>query len=361
MRVVYVSTLGWGGPVSHLLYLAPHVAAAGIDVEVVCGSERIAAAFRARGLPADVVEVRSRHDVRGGAALLRRLKTADVVHTHDRRAGLYGRTFGRMAGARVVHTWHGLPEPIAGRLGRSSPTYHPAASRVRVAWLLHGYLRLEATIARLGTVVVPSETMAGFLRAHGMPARRLRVIPSGVDVRRTEARPVHAPLVVATAAYLHHLKGIDVLVAACAQVERPLQLEVFGWGECREPLERQAAELGVTAHFHGRVDGFADRLADVDLFVLPSRGENLPISILEAMAEAVPVVATRVGGVPELVGDAGVLVEPDDPVALAAAIRGLIDEPARRDGLASKGALRAKEHFDAATQAQRLVDLYREE
>src|SRR5439155_3026609 len=110
MRVVYVSTIERGGPLTHLKQLAPRVAAEGMDVHVLCGSEQVAQSFRALGVSAEAVPVTHKLDVRGAAALWPHVQGADVVHTHDRRAGLFGRLVGRARSAHVVHTLHGLPE-----------------------------------------------------------------------------------------------------------------------------------------------------------------------------------------------------------------------------------------------------------
>jgi glycosyltransferase involved in cell wall biosynthesis len=362
MRVVYVSTLWGGGPISHLRYLLPHVISGGVEVKVLCSLEHVADLFRAEGIDADVAALKSKYDVRGSWRLRHALRSADVVHTHDRRAGLLARPLARATGARVVHTYHGLPEPIAVQVGRSGATRAPDVSRLRAAWLLYGYLGVEAALARLSVIVVPSHAMSQFLGAHGLPLTRMRVIPSGIDVRRREAAPVGDPFVVGTAAILHHLKGLDVLVDACARVDHPLVLRVIGDGPTRVELERQAQRLGVKVDFLGPVEDAREHIAHFDAFVLPSRGENLPISILEAMAAAVPVIATRVGGVPELLdnGRAGILVEPESSDALAEAITTLIGNPERRRSIARAGALRAEREYGAREVSSRLIDLYRD-
>lgn len=360
LRVVYVSTLEHGGPVSHLLDLAPHVAAAGADVRVVAASEAVAAAFRRTGVAATAVPVRSKWDLRGVLDLWPAVAGASVVHTQDRRAGLFARPLGRLRGALVVHTYHGLPEDIAVRVGRTEPPPGPAPSRLRRLWLFAGYLRIEAALARLGAVVAPSLAMAEFLAGAGLPRRRIHVLASGIDVRRRAPGPVHHPPVVVAAANLERWKGVDLLVEAVAGLD--VRLEVYGDGADRARLEALARRLGADVRFHGRVPDVRDRLADADLFVLPSRAENLPISVLEAMAAALPVVATRVGGVPELVEDwiTGRVVEPDDPAALAAAIEEVLGNEPDRVAMGRAGAARVAERFDAAAAGARMLKLYGE-
>lgn len=361
MRVVYVSSIPRGGPLSHLLQLAPRVEALGVDVLVLCAADEVAAAFRRKGVGAVSLPLRHKFDLLGALRSWGRMKV-DVVHTHDRRAGLLSRPLGRVRGAGIVHTLHGLPEEIAPRLGRDGAPAPSDASRARLAWIVHGYLPIEATLSRLGTVVIPSRAMLRFLVEHGFPSERLRLIPHGVDPRPPVEAGKGRPLVVATAANLERWKGIDVLLDACARVETPLRLEVFGDGAERPRLEAQAARLGVDARFHGYVADVPARLSGLDLFALPSRGENLPVAVMEAMAAGLPVVATRVGGVPELVvdGETGLVVEPDDAPALASALQSLAGDRARRGALGRAGARRIREHFSAEVIARRMVDLYEE-
>jgi glycosyltransferase involved in cell wall biosynthesis len=282
-----------------------------------------------------------------------------VVHTHDRRAGLLVRPVARALGSAVVHTYHGLPHEIAGLAGNPGSPLHPGTSRARAAWLLRGYLPLEGLLARFGTVVVPSHAVAGFLVEHGVPASRVHVVPNGIDVRFREPAEPHDPPVVGTAAVLQFRKRVDVLLDACAAAGTS-RVEIFGDGPLRADLEAQAQRLRLDATFHGDVPDLRDRLRDLDLFVLPSRDENLPMVLLEAMAAAVPVVATRVGGVPELIEDgvSGRVVAPEQVEPLAAAIRELAGDPERRLSLARAGATRVAERFSIADVGRRMVRVY---
>ena len=122
----------------------------------------------------------------------------------------------------------------------------------------------------------------------------------------------------------------------------------------------------VTSALHAEFPGFVpdveEKIAELDVFVLPSRGENLPIAILEAMAAALPVVATRVGGVPEVVvdGETGLLVEPEDAARAGRGARpSCVADEAFRQRLGQAGATRIVEHFDARSTARQMVELYR--
>jgi glycosyltransferase involved in cell wall biosynthesis len=360
MRVVYVSTLERGGPLSHLRQLAPHVARHGVDVHVLCASEPVAEGFRRLGVAADPVPIEHKLDLRGGARLWPFFRGADLVHTQDRRAGLFARPEGRARGAAVVHTLHGLPEEIAARLGREGAPDPPRVSRRRIAWLVHGYLRIEWVLTALGHLVAPSHALERFLLANGFPRGRVHVIPCGVDTARSNGRASNDVFVVGTAAGLEYWKGIDVLIGAAARAGVPLRLEIFGDGSLRQELEQQARDAGVDARFHGFVPDLPERLAGLDAFVLPSRAENLPLAILEAMAAGLPVVGTRVGGVPELIvdGETGSIVEPENPEAMGAALRTLAADPARREELGRNGRERVTARFSAEQTGRRTVELY---
>ena len=190
-----------------------------------------------------------------------------------------------------------------------------------------------------------------------LPERKLRVVPNGIDpapfaraadpaLRARLAGSADRPLVF-TAARLSPQKGLDVLVSAAALVPEALFV-VAGEGLERAALEARAEALGVAqrVRFLGARDDVPELLAVCDLFVLPSLVEGLPLSVLEAMAAAKPVVATRIGGTVEAVldGETGVLVPPGDASALATAIRSLLADPvrARRTGEAGRDRLRAR-------------------
>lgn len=360
MRVVYVSTLERGGPLSHVRDLAPAMAAAGVDVHVVLANEELAAEFRGLGVGASVASMRHKLDARGAARAWPALAGAAVVHTHDRRAGLLARPQARLRGAASVHTLHGVPEELSIRVGRTNDSVPPGVSPARIAWLEHGIVRIEALLSHLGTVVVPSQALAEFLARHGFPRRRMHVIPYGVEPRTVERRPARGRAVFGTAANLEYHKGIEVLLAAAARVESPLQLEIYGDGSARATLEAEARRLGISARFHGFDPGFRSRLDELDVFVLPTRGDNLPVSILEAMASGLPVISTRVGGIPEQIEDGatGYLVEPDDVDGLAAALGRLAADPERRDAFGRAGAAKVEREFSSAGVARRLLDLY---
>lgn len=181
---------------------------------------------------------------------------------------------------------------------------------------------------------------------------------------RTEWTAGDEPLRLITVARLSPEKGLDDLLAAVAQAGAagaPLGLELVGDGPDRERLEALAAELGIAAQvrftgFVGTRPQLVERLDTADVFVLPSRSEGLPHSVVEAMARGLPVVATAIGGLPELLGEgSGIIVPPQDPAALAAVLGALAADRARLDDLSARSIARVR-RFEPDAQAAELCD-----
>jgi glycosyltransferase involved in cell wall biosynthesis len=188
------------------------------------------------------------------------------------------------------------------------------------------------------------------------------VIPLAADPAAQAAPPEHDALVVGAAANLEPWKGLDVLVEAARRAQAPVRLEIFGDGTERQALERQAREAEVDARFHGFVPDLPERLGGLDVLAQPSRADNLPVAVLEAMAAGLPVVGTRAGGIPELVLDreTGLLVDPEDPAGLASALDTLAADPELRRRLGHAARARASAEFSPEALARRTISLYEE-
>ena len=255
-------------------------------------------------------------------ALRRAARDADLVHAH----WLAGGAIAALARTRFVVTLHG--SGTAGRL--SDLELARRAPRL-----------VRAVLSRAEVVICVSEALGAMAGAHG--AREVRVIPNGVELPdrvANEAAEAH----VLYAGRLSPEKGIEDLVEAA----RGLPLVVAGDGPLRELVPDA---LGFVAH--DRLEGLYDEAAVV---VLPSHREGLPLAVLEAMAHARPVVATRVGGIPDLVEDGvtGLLVEPGDRAALRAALERLLADPELRRRMGREGRRRVRRCSWDAVAAQTL-------
>ena len=205
--------------------------------------------------------------------------------------------------------------------------------------------------------VAENERRAG-IAARTCDADRTIVIPNAVDASSAPRSPLAGePPHVVSVGRLKDPKDFVTLMDALTRVERPYRASIAGDGPDRQAVEEHAPAAVTLLGDHDDVPGL---LADGDVFVLSSRSEGMPMSILEAMAAGLPVVASRVGGVPELVvdGETGILVDPGDAGALARALERLLGDPGLRQRLGSAGRERVDREFDVAAFRNAHVRLY---
>lgn len=283
--------------------------------------------------------------------LVRRVRP-HVVHANSSKAGVLGRLAAWLARAPIrVFTAHGwafsAAEPPKRALYR------------RVEWLVR-----PLTTA---TICVSDAERAAGLAAGACDPRRTVVIRNGIETAtRPRARPETEPVRIVTVGRLQAPKDPLTLVRALSHVrEQSYRALVIGDGPERPALEAELLRLGLapTVELVGEREDVAELLAGSHLFVLASRSEGMPLSVLEAMAAGLPVVASRVGGLPELVveGETGFLVPPGDPSALADAIGRLLDDPQLRERLGSAGRARVEASFRLDLSLRAHLDLYRRE
>jgi glycosyltransferase involved in cell wall biosynthesis len=358
ITAVHLYQGGWsGGTARHLEILLPHLAAQGVRA-VYAARQGDPGIGRLAQAGVEVVEAFGWGDMAGR---LRRAGTS-LLHTHGVRAGTYGRFLARVLGVPRVATVH-------SRLEQD----HPSPWRRRVArWLDDPSLR-EAQ-----AVVVVSQALREDLLTRGVMASRLRVVENAVnppsspwtrgELERALALPPGVRVLGSVARH-HPVKGLDVLIKAVGRLGKDGQVPphvclLAGEGPLTAQLEALAAREAVTdrVRFLGYRPDAPNLVAAWDLLVLPSRAEGFGLAALEAMAAGVAVVASAVGNLPELLdgGRAGMLVPPDDPDALAAALRTLLTDERRRQELAQEGNRRYRERFTPEAMAARTAQVYRE-
>jgi glycosyltransferase involved in cell wall biosynthesis len=315
--------------------------------------------LRALGVPVDVLdETDDEAAVRELVPWLRR-EEIDLVHAHMFRAEVIGTRAAVAAGtAAIVATVH--------------------SSRVRS----DDDIRLLASLTpSMDRLIVPSEAIARKVRAEGREGARFAIVPNGIDLSRFSGSvrpcalrgeygiPSSAPLL-GVVARLEPEKGHRHLIEAMPAILRAVPeawLAVIGEGSEADALRAQAAALDsrVAARvlFTGRRDDVSALTADLTLAVLPSLREAQGISLLEAMARGVPVVASEIGGIPEVVTDGvdGRLVPPGDPAALADAIVELVRDPALRHRLGEAGRRTVADRFSIDAQVRAIQTVYDEE
>jgi glycosyltransferase involved in cell wall biosynthesis len=370
VRVARVITrLNIGGPAIHAILLTEALNDATFSSTLVTGTTAahegdflqlaVARGVRPVVLPELGREVNPTDDLLALAKTVRlfRALRPDVVHTHMAKAGTIGRLAARLCGVPVVvHTYHG--HVFHGYFG-------PTQTRVFVA--------IERALARLTTrIVVVGERQRDEIAGYGVaPSAKLLPIPLGLELGRFLDAERHrgelrrelglgpAVPLVGIVARLVPIKAHEDFLRAAATIHGVLpeaRFLVVGDGERRAGLERLADELGLrdAVRFLGWRQDLPRVYADLDVVALASRNEGSPVALIEALAAARPVVATAVGGVPEVVldGETGLLAPPGQPAALAAAIRRLLADRMLADRLRAAG----RRHVYPRYDSRRLID-----
>ncbi|MEM9366469.1 MAG: glycosyltransferase [Planctomycetota bacterium] len=291
------------------------------------------------------------------ASIFKKLQ-ADVVHTHDPRPLIYGALAAKWAGVgKVVHTQHGR---VFGETARQR-------------WLC------RQVVKHVDHFACVSNDIAILAKERGVPGEKLHVVHNGIRgerFRHSEARSWHDGdgfdafgaqrrdnLV--CVARLSPEKGVDTLIAAASLLIDDIpnfRLQIAGDGPCRAEVQSQIERLGLDDHVEllGQTDRVPDLLSGARLFVLPSNSEGVSLTLLEAMYAGVPVVATDVGGTPEVISHNGngVLVPAKDPRAMARAIVELWNDPSKCRDLTREGYRVASDEFSIDRMLRRYDDLY---
>jgi glycosyltransferase involved in cell wall biosynthesis len=370
------SRLNIGGPSIHVILLTAGLTPKGYRTRLVVGQEsqqegNLRAFAEEHGVACEAMpslgrDIRPLSDFRALWGLFRLLRQYRpmVVHTHAAKAGLLGRVAARLAGVPVViHTYHG--HVLRGYFG-------PLKTAV--------FRGLETVMANLSDAIVAvSDAVRKDLISLGVAgADKIRVVPLGLDLAhlsrelpRGELRHRHgidaaAPLI-GMVGRLVPIKDVPTFLRAAGIVHKAKpdsRFALVGDGEERNLLEEECRRLGLseTVSFHGWRQDIGAVLGDLDVVVNCSLNEGTPVALIEALAAGRPVVATSVGGTPDLLGHGlrGLLVPPSDPEALAVAILEILNAP----DVAGRRAEAGRAYVLAQHGVGRLLDdidsLYRE-
>lgn len=355
MKIVHVETGRhlYGGA-QQVAYLLDGLQQRGVDNLLVCtpgaviGQHFAGSTVRVRALRCWAGDI----DI-GFAFGLRRLlaeEKPDLVHLHSRR------------GADVMGAWGvqmaGLPCVLSRRVDNPEPRWWSA-----LKYRLHD------------RIIAISHGIAEVLAAQGVPTGKLCVVRSSLDPRAWQQPQTRADfavqfgvpedaVLIGVIAQLIERKGHRVLFRALRQLPQRERVRVicFGQGALREKLEREAAELDGIVRFAGFRADLPRWLGCLDLVAHPAWMEGLGVSLLQAAAASVPVIASRAGGLPEAVRDGvtGVLVEPGDIDAWTAALSALIADPDRRRQLGAQGRDRIEQEFSVDAMVEGNLAVYRE-
>lgn len=347
-----------GGAEVFTTQFAVLLSARDIQLRVIClrsGGEFITALSQ-QGVPTIVIGVDHKYNLLPLFRLFRlwRSSPPDILHTHLYHAGVIGRLMARWVGIRrvIVHQ-HGTED--------ARSVLRSAIDRV--------------TAGMVDQYIVPSIAVQDRLiqREH-VPPSKIKVLHYGIDTQKflspppmaDQVMPPHVP-VIGCVSRLSKEKSHPVLLDALRRLKLhnvPFHAILVGDGPERPNLEElcRVYQINDTVTWVGYQSHVESWLRRFDIFVLASAWEGLPISILEAMAARLPVVATQVGGTPEVVraGETGILVPPNDPKQLAHALTSLLQDPSLRVKMGNAGYQRVREFFSAEKAVENILQLYDE-
>ncbi len=356
----FVTTLDRGGAENALLDLLPRLDPDRFEMRVAWlkGAGELAPEFEERGVATVGLGMRSAFDV---GVLLRAARLArqwrpHLVHTHLFKADVAGAHAADSARARLVSTKHNedpqLRWPGVRTLAR------------RVARQADAVVAISEAVRRHVTGNLDLAENDVKLIRYGIDLAEMDARPDAPDLRSEIGAPPGTPLLV-FAGRLVPQKALEVLISSMVRIRQQVpavRLAIVGRGPQETEMRERVRALDLEPHvrFLGFRPDAPSLMRQADLLVLPSRWEGLGLVLLEAMAARCPVVASRIGAIPEVVDDGrtGRLVPPEDPDTLADTVLGLLADPARRESMAAAGRERLRERFSLGTQIAATEALY---
>lgn len=356
LKILYgITKSNFGGAQRYVFDLATEMKKKGVEVEVLCGGEGLlvekleAENIRVYSLPTLGRDISFLNDLKSFIFIYKILRQVrpDVFHINSSKMGL-GALAGRMAGTKkIIFTLHGFP----WNEDRSNLEKIMIKSLVWVTILLSHKTICVSDKAQENVSTWP------FVK------NKLVVIKNGIApfslVDRTD--PIFT---VGAVAELHYIKGLDILLKAWAKFikNHSAKLVIYGEGEERDSLEKLSLNLGIydSIHFMGFVPDARSHLREFDVFVLPSRSEAMPYAPLEAGLASLPVIATSVGGIPEVIEDKqnGLLIPKEDPKALLLALETLYNDENMRVKLRQNLEKTVSQEFTLEKMARATMNLY---
>ncbi len=296
-------------------------------------------------------------------------RAADFDVVHDNQGLGYGMLGVRRLGLPLVTSIH-HPISVDKRIDLAPAGGLRRLSRLsRRRW--YGFVRMQARVARRvaesgSLITVSSSSKRDICRDFKIPPGQVHIIPLGVDTR--VFRPRQAPRVpgriVAVASSDSAIKGVGTLLRAVGKLATDRDVRLVIVGQPAPATERLAAQLSLADRItftHGLDDqAFSALLASAEIAVVPSLYEGFSLPACEHMASGTPLVASRTGALPEVTGDAAVLVTPGEDEELAAVLRRLHDSPAERAALADRALVRVREQFAWPAVARATAGRYRD-
>lgn len=366
--LLLIDSLGMGGAERLLATYLEHFDTARFEPRVCALQVRennpLRAGIERLGIPVDLVSVRHLRDPLGLPRLVRYLRRQqiDLLHAQLEFADTLGSIAAKIVGIPTVSTLHTFDDP---------PQRSRAYWRLRLRWWVLRHFCDQV-------IAVSEGTRKHHLRMGGLEPAKVVTLYNGIDIvrfsaatkaecstaRQALAIPPDVPLLL-TVAVLRAAKGVQYMIEALPAILEAVpetRYLVVGGGKQEDSLKELAKTHGVADRviFAGQRNDIPNLLAICDLFVLPTLGEALPTVLAEAMAAQKAIVASNVGGVPEMVEHShnGLLVPPADPTSLAEACLQLLQNAGEADAMARAGKEIVERRFSIRLQGQRLSDLY---
>ncbi|MGB8658693.1 MAG: glycosyltransferase [Candidatus Zixiibacteriota bacterium] len=285
-----------------------------------------------------------------------------ILHTHRYKENIIGGLASLFSGVPYrVKTVHGLDEPFRG-IKKMKANFYNSLDKWTTKFTFH---KIIAVSSHIGERLKKQHPGPPIVWIHNcVDLQKIKVSKSKIEVKRNLGVKEDSPLI-GTAGRLVPVKGLDYLLKATTIMLRKfpdLKVLIIGEGADRKNLERLASELGVETKvtFAGQREDVYDLISAMDLFILPSLSEGIPMALLETLALGVPVVASNVGGITEVLvhGQTGFLVPARDETALADACLYLLKQRETAHLLADRGRKLVQGKFSAERMAQKVTHLY---
>lgn len=369
MKILYgITKSNWGGAQRYVFDMALSAKEAGHDIVVLAGGHGVlidkleGAGVRVISLPYMERDVALAAEVKAFIDIYKILKSEkpDVFHINSSKMGMIGAVAGRLAKIKqIVFTAHGW--------AFNEPRHWVQKLLIEeLAWL---------TVLLSHKTICVSEAVKRDMEKKPFIKSRLVMIHNGIEkfsiLPRKKARQILAPKVsdevpiIGVMAELHKIKGIDIALRGFARAFKYTDavFSIVGDGEERKNLEDLSEQLGIQSQvrFVGFKENGRELLSGFDIFTPTSRSEGLPYVFLEAGLAGLPVVATRVGGIPEIIKDreTGLLVEKEDPTALAEALKYLNTNPEKRLALGENLRKFVAKNFSIEKMIEETLKVYR--
>lgn len=360
MNVLFLTThLNTGGITSYLLTLSKGMIERGVRVHIASSGGDMAAEFSALGAQLLNLNIRTKSEldprIYGVLPPLKHYvqqQAIDIIHAQTRITQVIGACLSKMTGRAYVSTCHGFFKTRLSR--RMFPCWGNAVMAISAAVQKH--LRDDFKVADERVMLIPS----------GIDVRMYA--PVNPEVKRQLRRQYNLgdEPVIGIVARLSEVKGQDILIKAMKTVHEQIadaKLIIAGEGKTEPFLRKMVKEFQLEQNvlFCSFTNKAVEILPLLDIFVMPSRQEGLGISIMEAQAAGVPVIASRVGGIPSLIeeGKTGFLVEPEDPIALGQTILRVLPDPDRLARVANAGREFIRSNHSADVMVEKVLTLYK--